>query len=209
MAVEDHIGSRIRSVRGYTSLSRKAFGEKHDMSEATLKAWELSITSIRENSLIRLINAFRKEGIICSKEWIIDGTGSPPYKLSERPDTAENALPNAGNFLAEVEFFLKNNKDPVVFQIQDETMLPFYKPRDYVGGLILKNKKSVKNHYHYLVTLATGEKSVRVLFYDATSKKYLVSKTNPLYQNHQLIIEEKDILEIAEIIWHRKIELSA
>lgn len=195
------VGQRIRSVRGFTSLTRKAFSQKHKISEATLKAWELSVTTIREASLDRFLEALRAEGIVCSKEWIREGKGSPPYKLNSDTSAAETQAEEHGGILAEVNFFLKNNKNAVVFQIPDESMAPFYNAEDYIGGILIQDASSIKNDCFYLVTLKSGEKGVRNLFYDG--HRYLVSKTNPLFQKGSLSLNEEEIETLHQIVWHR------
>lgn len=196
------VGQRIRSVRGFTSLTRKAFCQKHNISEATLKAWELSVTTIREASLSRFLEALRAEGIVCSKGWIREGIGSPPYKFNSNISSAEAQAEEHGNILAEVNFFLKNNKNAVVFQIPDESMAPFYNAEDYIGAILIQNASTIKNDCFYLVTLKSGEKGVRNLFYDGN--RYLVSKTNPLFQKGSLSLDKKEIETLHQIVWHRK-----
>lgn len=194
------IGIRIRSLRGFTSLSRRAFCEKYVFSEATFKSWETGLTSIRETSLKNLIQAFQKEGIICSKDWIRKGIGTSPYKLSE----ASQEPSQERGLLEEVDFFLQNNQNVVVCQMEDESMVPFYALNDYVGGFKINTKDLSQNSFNAIITLASGDKSVKRVTYDASSQTYIFSSANPLYQNTTVIREAQKIMEIAEIVWHRR-----
>lgn len=206
MPLEDSIGTRIRSARGLTSLSRTAFCQRYGISGASLKAWELSITSIRTSSLEKLVKAFQRANVLCSREWLQDGTGSPPHKLPSRlsSNAGNKSRIQGGDLFAEVEFFLQNNPGSLAFQIPDETMQPFYDPQDYVGGILVEDRREIRNNNPYILVLSSGDKRVQTLFYEVSSQQYILSSTNPLHQKNQTLLKDDQILEIYDIIWHRK-----
>lgn len=85
-------GTRIKQLRELTLLSRRAFAKKHKISFGTLQSWEdgRSKEGLSENSAIILAIAFTKEGYLCSKEWILYGTGEAPYVKNTEKITEEN-----------------------------------------------------------------------------------------------------------------------
>lgn len=93
----------------------------------------------------------------------------------------------------------------MVFQIEDESMLPFYAPQDYVGGVILSLDSPPQETFSAIVTLTSDDKSIKRVTYNASTQKYFLSSTNPLYQSAPLMVDTQEIIEIAKIVWHRKV----
>ncbi len=88
-------GQRIVKLRRITRLSRRAFGEKHGISPGTLQNWEMDrYQTLTKKAVADLITAFQREGINCSVEWLLHGTGSQPshHSLNTLIPTDKNPL---------------------------------------------------------------------------------------------------------------------
>jgi transcriptional regulator with XRE-family HTH domain len=79
--VEEHskdVGKRIYALRKHLLLSRKEFCRKHNIPEPLLRGLELSLFSINEKYIQKLLEAFKSENIVCTEEWLLHGTGPAP-----------------------------------------------------------------------------------------------------------------------------------
>ena len=82
---------RISQIRKHTHLSRRSFCEKHGFSVSTFRDWENGKSFPSEKNILLIMDAFRKEGYVCSKKWILTGKGIDPIKEKERHPKAFNA----------------------------------------------------------------------------------------------------------------------
>ena len=71
-------GERIYALRKHLLLSRKEFCRKHNIPEPLLRGLELSLFSINEKYIQKLLEAFKSENIACTEEWLLHGTGTSP-----------------------------------------------------------------------------------------------------------------------------------
>ena len=77
-------GRRIEEIRDMTHLSRRAFSSKHQISYGTLQNWESGrYKGLTQEGLITLIQAFRKEGIEVTTDYLLYGSGAKPYFYRE------------------------------------------------------------------------------------------------------------------------------
>ena len=79
-------GERLRRARILAGIStRREFEEKHQISANTLQGWEQGKNPLSQKGARRVINALKEEGLICTVEWLINGTGMPsPIRSHER-----------------------------------------------------------------------------------------------------------------------------
>ena len=71
-------GERLRRARILAGIStRREFEEKHQISANTLQGWEQGKNPLSQKGARRVINALKEEGLICTVEWLINGTGMP------------------------------------------------------------------------------------------------------------------------------------
>lgn len=72
-------GQRIISLRKETLLSRKAFSQKYDIPLGSLQNWESGrYQSLTKHAVDVLINAFAREGINCTADWLLYGKATIP-----------------------------------------------------------------------------------------------------------------------------------
>lgn len=203
------VGDRIRSIRGYLSLSRREFCCKHSIPEPTLRAWELSLTSITPRYLQKLLKAFEQENILCSFEWIMKGEGIAPLFAS---DVISNALKEYESqmttsldnpILLESAVFKRRNPDSIVLNISDKSMLPLYDDGDYVGGLKVL-LTSIQSGSSYIVVLPNGMQAVRIIHKGSSKSLFTLECSNPQAKFSMPIATNVEISDVYRIVWHRK-----
>ena len=72
-------GERLRRARILAGiLTRREFEEKHGISSNTLQGWEQGKNPLSQKGARRVVNALKKEGLICTIQWLTEGVGMPP-----------------------------------------------------------------------------------------------------------------------------------
>lgn len=86
-------GRRLRMVRILSGLTRQELYEKMHISPSTMNTWETGRVELTEVGAGRVCAAFSKIGILCTKEWLLNGAGAPPRVMSavERSIFSENS----------------------------------------------------------------------------------------------------------------------
>ena len=224
------LGDRFRQARALVPLSRMAFCLKHDINTYTLQSWENDRYSSRSGNVIRFCQALAREGIVCTEEWLIKGTGPKPYhnpsigSITYCPAISARRLATKAASLpeklacAEAAFFQKNcgkeGLESVVVQVADEAMQPDYKKGEFIGAIKVakdqgeeeKDKDATLPFYHQSVCVVETRPHYflirRVLKED---HKYILvanSRGCPL-----LSLDE--VSSIYEIVWQRKVRFGS
>jgi len=74
---------RLKLVRIFTGLSIKDFCEKHDLKMGTHLKQESGHLLISQKAAEQIVSAARKEDVLCSADWILEGRGGFPKMLRE------------------------------------------------------------------------------------------------------------------------------
>ena len=74
---------RLYHLRHTVCHNRLIFCERHAISPHTLSTWEKGKKPVTEKGANKLIEAFAKEGILCSVEWLLHGVGLSPTTLED------------------------------------------------------------------------------------------------------------------------------
>lgn len=190
-------GKRLRALREQIGLSRSQFSNEVNISEHTLKSFELgarelSIQKAREYSKIFLF-----AGIDVSFDYLYYG------KEPESPTKKETVTKDNINIQSEIIFFKKNNPSSIIYKIQDSLMAPFYNKGDIVGGQKTTNEKQfVYFNGHVCVIEGTNGNQCLRRVIKSEYRKVIVCTLNT--ENHQNlpIIEEIDAFSIAQATRH-------
>ena len=97
---------RLRFIRSISGLTRNEIEEKYGLPEITLRKWETGNITLSKKGIIRCLDVYRQEDIICSEDWIINGTGPRPYlaiEFKESKNITDDIL-NLTKFCAENKF---------------------------------------------------------------------------------------------------------
>jgi transcriptional regulator with XRE-family HTH domain len=208
-------GRRLKSLRKMADLSRKYLTTQYHISSSTLQSWEEGKAGgLTVKGAHKIILALRQEGVSCTTEWLLHGTGQPPH-MSEKVyagkeitlETLPNLVLNEGEvILKELNTFRQLNRDVLDMIIVDDGMNPFYQKGDRVAGKRYFGEAAVEAAIDRdcIVETKSGEIlcrrvrkgrsessiNLQCLYTDTTVK------TPFLY--------DVDILSAAPVIWHRK-----
>lgn len=188
--------------------SRKKFAEEFHFSSATLQAWEDGKYTVPLKGILKYVHALAEAGLVSSADWFLHGVGiSPRPKTQFAEQSTENNQPDSGKQFIneEINCFEQPNQDSIIVSITDDTMLPFFKPGDFVGGHFL-SKERIEQHIgsFCIVIIATGEILVRKLKYGSKEGYFTLVSTNLDSDINTAFLTNCDLQKIAPISWHRK-----
>lgn len=208
-------GDRIKSARMQLGYSRSAFENEFGISAATLQAWECNKYEITPKGIDRLVKALYKAGLATTTEWFMQGAGIPPRFI----DNSSNILLQQKNtefdpeltedeiILKEVTFFEKTNPNPMIVVISDDTMEPFFSIGDYVGGNLIPGKFARRYVGSLcIVELKNKEIYIRMVKFGTKPNLYNLVCVNLHSSSEDCFLMDKEIISLAQIVWHRKNE---
>ena len=207
---------RLHQLRALTAthtqkqLSRAAIERKYGLSASTLRHWEEGYgIGLTEDGAKQAIDIYQQEHIACSFSWLMEGTGPPPQRVraaQERP-TPPKPSDLLNTRLNECEYFKTLHPEAVTLNVKDDTMSPFYKPDDVVGGI---------RHYRAfisdligkdcIVETKTGNTYLRRLQKSTVPGQYNLYSLNPntkVERPHEYAIEVRMAAPVVRI-WRGK-----
>ena len=210
-------GERLRRARVLAGLStRREFETKYRISANTLQGWEQGKNPLSKKGARRVVEAFTHEGLICTMEWLLHGTGMPPrpYEMLRIGiNTTRNTLKNIDqlnvqeeeHIYKETQLFRDHYQGSIVLSIADDSMLPYFKQGDYVGGVQVANE-DLSRYLNELCVLELENNVIlaRLLQKGSRDGVYTISCTNPTSKTAPLNLIDVKIISAAPIIWHRK-----
>jgi transcriptional regulator with XRE-family HTH domain len=124
-------GIRLRGLREQTGLSRAQFAQEVNISEHTLKSFELGTRELPVQKAKEYSRIFLFAGIDVSFEYLYYG---------KKPERCNDAVVDDNlNIQNEIVFFKKNNPSSIIYTVPDSLMAPFYNKGDIVGGQKITN----------------------------------------------------------------------
>lgn len=212
-------GERLRRARVLAGLTtRREFEKKHHISANTLQGWEQGKNPLSEKGAKRVIEAFTREGLMCSPEWLLHGTGMPPrpfemLRIGVRPVTIEtpNDIENLNlkeeeAIYKETQLFKELYPNAIVISITDDSMMPYFKEGDYIGGVQVRNDQ-LHNFTNQLCILELENNLILPRLLQRGSREdhlYTASCTNPSTNVSPLNLIDIKVISAAPIIWHRR-----
>ena len=202
------VGNRVKSARMLSGHTRKSFADASSISMATLRAWEEPLPKrygLTEKGAERLIEFLNICGILCTKEWLLLGAGPAANFIREpfNDCTDKSVWDEEESILNDISAFKKNNPTPVVIIVQDDSMMPIFKPNDYVGGTKVVNKEIKKLIGLNCIVEVSGKTVIRKIIMEKNNLYTLIT----LNQNHEIhasIMVDVKVESAAEIVWQRR-----
>lgn len=129
--------NRVSRLRKATGKSRQNFSHDHKLSAGTLQNWEAArYGGLSEKGAKALIEAFAANGIHCSFEWLMYGVGDEPLLEINHPSTNHHLTRTQPLRIDdELAFFYQQHNEAVHLSITDESMMPFFKPKQIIAGI--------------------------------------------------------------------------
>lgn len=169
---------RVTRLRRATGKSRQTFAIDHKLSAGTLQNWEAArYGGLSEKGARLLIKAFSKDRVHCSFEWLMYGLGDQPLlQCNENIKAAPSTSKHLNRFEDELAFFYQEYQDGIHLKIQDQAMLPYFKPKQIVAG-IKQYGRSIKQHcngHACIVQLSTCQTQLlRIVKTDESTTKHV------------------------------------
>ena len=213
-----HSGDRLRRARILAGIAtRREFEKKYQISANTLQGWEQGKNPLSKKGAKRIIEALKIEGLICSLEWLMHGTGVPPRPF-EMSNTKLETSTDMENFFSqislqeeqaiyqELQTFKTHNPNTIIITVYDDTMEPHYRSGDYIAGVRLTRAEDIQQYLGQpcIVELADHTIVPRYIHADSENGTYTLSCTNFQSKNPPLNIFNARILSAAPILWHRR-----
>lgn len=205
------IGRRVKSSRMLAGLSRKDLNDKYGISAATLRSWEDpkgGRKGLTEKGALRLIKALADAGVSCNVTWLMTGSGSgpslakPSFYSSEPSDITWN---EEEAIFREIAFFKEINSHAIVVMVKDRGMEPYYEQNGYVAGnKVSNNMISNLLGLNCIVETLRGDVLVRRLQKGSQDGRYTLVCLNPVQEIQEVIINDVELVNAAEIVWYRK-----
>lgn len=203
-------GERLKYVRSLLRLSRSYLQEKYGLPEVTLKSWENDTTKLTQAGAQRCVEVYRSEGLIVSKDWIMQGIGLDPKQtvtvshyfatptIKELPtEDDEVAMMRDGNA------FKESYPNAVVMIVSNDDMRPFYWPGDYIGGK-MRYGDAIETAVNKdcIIYLKNGERFFRRLIKNSAGG-YNLTCLNPNEATAEPVLYNVEIDSVAPVIWRR------
>lgn len=192
-------GNRLRTLREQTGLTRSQFAREVNISEHTLKSFELGIRELPIQKAREYSRIFLFAGIDVSFDFLYYGKEAD---LTENKDLVLNDNINIQN---EIVYFKKNNPSSIILTIPDALMAPFYNKGDIVGGQKVTNEKqfSLLCGHVCIIESSTGQQYLRRVL-KSNSRKITACTLSTNETNNLPLIEEIEAYSIAQVTrhWH-------
>lgn len=204
---------RTRSARKFAGLTMEQLNIQHNIPPSTLQGWEnTGALSLKNRSLTlkgaeRLVKALQKEGVSCSVQWLMEGTGIGPHFVhtqQAKPKKKQHNLWGVHLSLQhEINAFEKNNPDAIVIRVTDDSLTPFYEKGDIVAG----NKhylNDIDKCINRICIIETLNKDIVIRKLHRSKKSQQYSLMPVQEENLQACLRDITLYWVAPIIWHRK-----
>lgn len=204
-------GERLYAIRSFVQSIRKEFCKKTGLSENTLRSWEKNSVPLSEKGAQRLSEILAKEGILCTPEWLLRGTGASPLtqeglKRKFKQTFGEKEVDEDLEISREADLFLKKYSHSIIMVVLDNAMAPQFEQGDYLGGISIPSPQ-LKAHLKKACIIELDDPHatlVRTLERGKKPQTYALSCLNPLEATNDPFLAEANIKKAYEILWFRR-----
>lgn len=201
-------GQRVRGLREALRYSRQKFCDTYQINPSTLHSWEaVRWNGLSERGARQLVEAFRREEIDVSIEWLMYGIGENPLNSAIQARLAKSLAPvtREENIAQELKLFHQLNPDAVDAVVSDDGLAPCLIKGDRVAGQrYFDNKIEQAIGYNCIVQTLSGQVLVRQLKAGSDIELYSLMCTNPVTTVTEPYIEDVKLFSAAPILWIRK-----
>lgn len=211
-------GDRLRRARILAGIAtRREFEQKYQVSANTLQGWEQGKNPLSKKGAKRIIEALKSEGLICSLEWLMNGSGVPPrqFEIQHTELASEIDLESIFNQLnfqeeqaiyQELQTFKAHNPNPIIITVSDDAMEPQFRFGDYIAGVRLTKSEDIQAYLGQVCIVELSDHTImpRCLQMGGEPNTYTLSCTNFQSKAAPLNIFNTHIISAAPILWHRR-----
>ena len=201
---------RCLFIRKMMDLSREAVRERYGIARGTLQNWESArFGGLTEKGAKIILKAAHAEGIECNLQWLLHGVGPNP-SFTHKQDAPSRAAHHAcigseqemQNISDMLNLFRNHHPDAIDMVVQDDTMLPYYTPGEYVAGnrRYRQEIESVTGKVCIVQTIEHGQLLRYVKQGDELGLYHLISFNHDT-QTPRPTVYNVELLSAAPIIW--------
>ena len=210
---------RLKCLREMTGLSRIKFQDRYGVPRGTLQNWETArFGGLTEKGAKNIVQVFHAEGISCSTDWLLFGTGSGPtfiektsnsFKHEQSHDTPTNQTSETNtqnsSITQELLLFRHHNKNTIDLIVVDDAMTPLWDKGDCIAGVKLFREN---------IKLAIGKNCiVQTKEYGTIFRHVTQGENDKLFNlcaiNYRTTIKKPviyncEVISAAPVLWTRK-----
>ncbi len=199
---------RLKRIRNLANLSREEFCSDADINQYTLVGWENGrFGGLSYKGAEKVIARVKKEGVYCTVEWLMEGSGPEP-SVNPIPSMPKEEMLNLSEDMImtyELEFFKAKNPYAATLIVDDVGMWPQYTSGDIVAGRKRIGKEiGLTIGSDCIVETIDGEKLLRNVRAGKNKKNYTLICSNPSITTKPSVISDVELVYAAPVIWHRK-----
>ena len=201
--VAESRAKRLVILRELCGLSRLALHKRYDLASGTLQNWESARSGgLSEKGAKKIISIYRAEGIWCDEQWLLHGIGPEPDYTNNTINHQDVKIND--KIAQEIMYFKKHNTYATELVVQDDAMLPWYKPGDVVMGVRVF-KQHIKKLIGKVCIIQTKEhgKLVRLLKPGEHEEVFTLQALNITSTNSTSYIMNVALHSVASITWIR------
>jgi transcriptional regulator with XRE-family HTH domain len=192
-AIRKAVGERLVNLRQAAGIGRDKLAEHCKISSPTLRSWEIGARTLQPATAAVLASAFQNYGLLCTADWILKEEGLNP--LSEEALNSEEA------YIAKEKYrFESFHANAKIIQVKDNSMSPWIKEGDFVGGIFSKPTEAT-NFVGEVCIVETSQFGIQVRLVER-------SKTDGLYNllsfSGKENIQGVELNSVAPIIFLRR-----
>lgn len=207
-ALPEERASRVRYVREVVlRLTREQLSKNSGIPINSLTNWEkVRNQGLSEAGAKRLVQAYRAEGIICTIEWLLYGSGNKPTSpyLSQESSVNQPIKTSEEEAIQqELTLFRQFYADSIDTIIADDNMAPCFWPGDVVAGKCYVGEAINKAiGLPCIIRLSSGVTLVRIVDIGEKAGCFNLTCTNS--NSHLKVIKDAPITVAAPILWIRR-----
>ncbi len=204
---------RLLLLRDMAGLTRDALQKRYKIARGTLQNWESArFGGLTEKGARIMTQLYQAEGVHCSIDWLLHGIGPHPSCNKDhyqQSTSVLNATTASGNLTKEILYFRDNNTNAIDMVVNDDAMLPWYKPGDMIMGVRVFHEK-MKTLLGKVCIVQTQQYGnlLRVLQSGSREGIFNLQATNIHRHGVPSCICDVEVISAAAIIWTRSTHFS-
>lgn len=179
------VGKRIKLARQLANITRKEMTVLHAINSNTLQAWEKGVNRLTEENALRLVEIFRKSGLVLTVEWLllgVDPSITIPTNRKHINQDFKDVLSIRGDLkvLEEINYFLNQNLQSISLLVTDNAIAPIFNVGDYVGGINLFSSDIDDLVGEFCIITTDDQKTLlRKIIKNCGKGNFIIGTTNP------------------------------
>lgn len=169
------VGRRLKRLRLMAGLNRAQLAELAGAGVTSISIWENAAgNAMTDKSADKIISALKERGVTCSKEWLLNGSGTDPQvTLTKQGTIAANTEQAAEQVIGqlapqtivalqeEIKLFAHSNPLAVIIKVEHDGMKPFIQKGDVLGGIWQQATWTQLNTDEFCIVEMDGKLDIR------------------------------------------------